>query len=83
MKTWKKLIALFSAAAMMCMILAGCASGTSDTSDTDDDTAATATDDSGTDWPTKSINMIVPMGAGGDHGLQRPYLCKVSGGCAG
>lgn len=79
MKTWKKLIALFSAAAMMCMILAGCASGTSDTSDTDDDTAATATDDSGTDWPTKSINMIVPMGAGGDTDFNARTYAKYLG----
>ena len=79
MKTWKKLIALFSAAAMMCMILAGCASGTSDTSDTDDDTAATATDDSGTDGPTKSINMIVPMGAGGDTDFNARTYAKYLG----
>ena len=25
-----------------------------------------SSEDGGTDWPTKSINMIVPMGAGGD-----------------
>ena len=61
MKNWKKLFALLSAIAMMCTLLAGCNGG----SDTTDDGGA-STDEGGTDWPTKSINMIVPMGAGGD-----------------
>ena len=61
MKNWKKLFSLLCAAAMMCGLLAGCGGG-SDTT-TDD---SSSTDEGGTDWPTKSINMIVPMGAGGD-----------------
>ena len=60
MKNWKKLFALFSATAMMCTLLAGCNGG----ADTTDDSSST--EEGGTDWPTKSINMIVPMGAGGD-----------------
>ena len=60
MKTWKKLFSLFCAAVMMCSLLAGC--GNSPDTPADD----ASSEDGGTDWPTKSINMIVPMGAGGD-----------------
>lgn len=60
MKTWKKLFSLFCAAVMMCSLLAGC--GNSPDTPADD----VSSEDGGTDWPTKSINMIVPMGAGGD-----------------
>ena len=60
MKTWKKLFSLFCATVMMCSLLAGC--GNSPDTPADD----ASSEDGGTDWPTKSINMIVPMGAGGD-----------------
>ena len=58
MKTWKKLFSLFCATVMMCSLLAGC--GNSPDTPADD----ASSEDGGTDWPTKSINMIVPMGAG-------------------
>ena len=60
MKTWKKLFSLFCATVMMCSLQAGC--GNSPDTPADD----ASSEDGGTDWPTKSINMIVPMGAGGD-----------------
>lgn len=60
MKTWKKLFSLFCATVMMCSLLACC--GNSPDTPADD----ASSEDGGTDWPTKSINMIVPMGAGGD-----------------
>ena len=60
MKTWKKLFSLICATVMLCSLLAGC--GNSPDTPADD----ASSEDGGTDWPTKSINMIVPMGAGGD-----------------
>ena len=74
MKNWKKLFALFSATAMMCTLLAGCNGG----ADTTDDSSST--EEGGTDWPTKSINMIVPMGAGGDTDFNaRTYAMYLEG----
>lgn len=62
-KNWKKFVSMLFAAAMMASLLAGC--GQQSTGDTGSSGGDGETED-GVDWPTKSIQMIVPMGAGGD-----------------
>ena len=79
MKNWTKMLALMLAAVLALGCLAGCSSTKTDTensgnTDTAANTDAAETTDttdavSGTDWPTKTVEIVVPGGAGGDTDL--------------
>lgn len=58
-KTMKKVLGITLSAAMLCSALAGCNGSSSNAQQSGD---GSATDS----WPSKSIQMIVPMSAGGD-----------------